>query len=140
MPTSPSHASCMCAGELVQSLGGQPGSQDVYIALFSVFNAAGRLLFGHFSEELLHSRGVPRSAFMVAASCLSAAFALLTAFADLRVLYVCAMVGGLAYGFHFAIMPALCSEAFGLTHFGANYNLIQVRGHLDAGISCCLVA
>ncbi len=50
------------AGELVLSLGGEVDGHDVFVSLFSVMNAVGRLAFGYFPERCLHTFGVPRCA------------------------------------------------------------------------------
>ncbi len=52
-------------GQLVIALGGEPGGQVVIVSLFSVANAAGRLLMGYAPEHFLHSRGTPRVAFLL---------------------------------------------------------------------------
>lgn len=47
--------------------------------------------------------------------------------ARLPALYPLSLLAGLAFGAHWALMPSLASELFGLHHFAANYALLQVR-------------
>jgi hypothetical protein len=48
------------SGQVV-ALGGQLGGQLVFVSLFSVANASGRMTLGYMSETFLHSRGTPRT-------------------------------------------------------------------------------
>ena len=80
--------------------------------------------------------------FLAAAGGLSAAAALLSAFADLRWLYAACMLGGFAFGCHWSLMPAMTSDLFGLRHFAANQSVIHAAptlGGLLFGAEVCLV-
>lgn len=48
------------SGQVV-ALGGRIGGQLVFVSLFSVANASGRMTLGYMSEAFLHSRGTPRT-------------------------------------------------------------------------------
>ena len=48
------------AGQMVESLGGPPGGQDILVLLFTTANCLGRLACGWASEVLLHGYGTPR--------------------------------------------------------------------------------
>ena len=48
------------SGQVV-ALGGQLGGQLVFVSLFSVANASGRMTMGYMSESFLHSKGTPRT-------------------------------------------------------------------------------
>lgn len=49
------------AGQIVQSLGGSADGHDVFVSLFSIMNALGRLSFGFVPELLMHRFHTPRS-------------------------------------------------------------------------------
>lgn len=57
----------MCPSQLPRHAHNASSSwpQVVFVSLFSVANAIGRLLFGNMSEHYLHTRGTPRTLFMV---------------------------------------------------------------------------
>jgi hypothetical protein len=57
-----SHVVCVAAGQLVQSLGGGADGNNVFVALFCVTNAMGRLTFGFLPERSMHYFGTPRCA------------------------------------------------------------------------------
>ncbi len=71
-------------------------------------------------------RGLPRPLFLIGASLLTAAVAVLCAFASLGALYLAAVLAGLAFGGHWSLAPALACDFFGLHHFASNYCLLQV--------------
>ena len=49
------------AGQVVESLGGSEDGHDVFVSLFSVMNAVGRMSFGFVPEYLMHKFHIPRS-------------------------------------------------------------------------------
>ena len=53
------------------------------------------------------------------------------ALANLRLLLLCSVVAGLAFGAHWALMPACTSDLFGLQHFASNQSIV----HLSTGTS-----
>lgn len=77
-------------------------------------------------ERALHAAGVPRPLFLIFVSLLTAAVALLCAYASLAALYSAALLAGLAFGGHWSLAPALACDFFGLRHFASNYCLLQV--------------
>lgn len=77
------------------SLGGPVGGQVVFVSLFSVANACGRLLFGHVSEHFLHALGTPRTTFLALAGVLSLSTTVaLGAGAPLKTYYVISLLMG----------------------------------------------
>ncbi len=94
---SPCHKLGACAQV---ALGGRKGGQVAFVSLFSVANAAGRLLFGHASEHFMHAeRPLPRTLFLALASALSTACtACLAASPTLHSLYAISMLSGFAFG------------------------------------------
>ncbi|WIA09948.1 hypothetical protein OEZ85_010161 [Tetradesmus obliquus] len=112
-------------GQLVVSLGGGHDGQVVFVSLFSVANAAGRLLMGYIPEQHLHARGTPRTLFLALTAAVTAAAALAVAYADLGHLYVLSVLLGVAFGAHWSLLPAITSDLFGLKHFAANYTTLQ---------------
>eukprot|EP00878_Enallax_costatus_P019833 GHUV01020938.1.p1 GENE.GHUV01020938.1~~GHUV01020938.1.p1 ORF type:complete len:645 (+),score=182.60 GHUV01020938.1:242-2176(+) len=141
-------------GQLVVSLGGDHDGQVVFVSLFSVANAAGRLIMGYIPEQHLHARGTPRTMFLTLTAALTAASCLAVAYANLSHLYVISILLGLAFGAHWSLLPSITSDLFGLKHFAANYTTLQVRGmHValemsaafmirpcSAAVCCCRLA
>ncbi|KAF8069613.1 Dclre1a [Scenedesmus sp. PABB004] len=99
-------------GQIVTSLGGGHDGQVVFVSLFSVANAAGRLLMGYVPEQALHAAGRPRTAYLTATAALTAASAVALAFARLGHLYAISLLLGAV-------------DLFGLKHFAANYTTLQ---------------
>lgn len=78
-------------------------------------------------ERALHAVGLPRPLFLIFVSLLTAAVAVLCAYASLAALYPAAFLAGFAFGGHWSLAPALACDFFGLRHFASNYCLLQVR-------------
>ncbi|KAG1653075.1 hypothetical protein FOA52_007508 [Chlamydomonas sp. UWO 241] len=112
-------------GRHVVALGGHLEDQVVFISLFSVANAAGRLVFGFLSETYMHRYGTHRTVFLSAVSMAACAFSLSMCFARLDDLYAMALMGGLSFGGLWAIIPSLISDVFGLVHFASTYSYSQ---------------
>ncbi|GIL91142.1 hypothetical protein Vretimale_9581 [Volvox reticuliferus] len=113
-------------GSIVVALGGQPGGQVVFVSLFSVANATGRLAGGVLSELVLRSYGTPRTLLLVAISFLTLLVVGGAAASELSDLYVVSVLAGLAFGAHWSLIPSITSDMFGLTHFGSNYTALQL--------------
>mmetsp|Transcript_38439 Transcript_38439/g.85607 ORF Transcript_38439/g.85607 Transcript_38439/m.85607 type:complete len:742 (-) Transcript_38439:454-2679(-) len=111
---------------LVVALGGELGGQVVFVSLFSVANASGRLFFGYISEYYLHSRGMPRTRFVLVVSICMAAFTLLSSLASLPDLYPLALLCGMAFGGHWSVLPAVLTDLFGLQHYASIYTTVQL--------------
>lgn len=47
-------------GQIVESLGGSADEHDVFVSLFSVMNAVGRLAFGFLPELCMYKYSTPR--------------------------------------------------------------------------------
>eukprot|EP00879_Flechtneria_rotunda_P016105 GHRR01016846.1.p1 GENE.GHRR01016846.1~~GHRR01016846.1.p1 ORF type:complete len:649 (+),score=200.09 GHRR01016846.1:867-2813(+) len=112
-------------GQLVVSLQGGQDGQVVFVSLFSVANAAGRLLMGYIPEQHLHARGTPRTLFLTLTAAVTAACSLAVAYADIGHLYVISILLGVAFGAHWSLLPAISSDLFGLKHFAPNYTTLQ---------------
>ncbi|KAG2496084.1 hypothetical protein HYH03_005688 [Edaphochlamys debaryana] len=114
-------------GSITVALGGSPGGQVVFVSLFSVANAIGRLSGGVVSEAALRRYRLPRTSLLLGASCLTLAGvggALLCEHpANLAPV---SLVVGFAFGSHWGLIPAITSDLFGLTHFGSNYTGLQL--------------
>lgn len=100
-------------------------AQVVFVSLFSVANASGRLLFGYISERCLHSHGTRRTLFLLLISAMMTAFAACMCFAELPDLYAMALLGGVAFGGHWAVIPSVLADLFGLLHFASIYTMLQ---------------
>jgi hypothetical protein len=95
------------------------------VALFSIFNAIGRLSFGYFSD-LLHARFITRAWILLAASLIMMGAQLFLAWADISMMYVVVVLVGLAEGAFFSNGPTICLELLGITHFGANWSSLTI--------------
>lgn len=110
---------------IVIALGGNVGGQVVFVSLFSVANASGRLAFGYISEYYLHARGTPRTLFLLIISVTMTAFSVSMYFATLPDLFAMALLGGFAFGGHWAVIPSLIADLFGIKHFASTYTWVQ---------------
>ncbi|EFJ44963.1 hypothetical protein VOLCADRAFT_94778, partial [Volvox carteri f. nagariensis] len=113
-------------GSIVVALGGQRGGQVVFVSLFSVANATGRLAGGVLSELILRRYGIPRTLPLLASSCLTLIGVGGAAVSELYNLYLVSIIAGLAFGAHWGLIPAITSDLFGLSHFGSNYTALQL--------------
>lgn len=96
------------------------------IGIFAVCNAAGRMLLGWLPERVLHSAGIPRPFFLIAASLLTSLACAATAFASSDYLEVLAAAFGFAFGSHWSLMPSLAADLFGLKSFATIYTVLQI--------------
>ena len=126
---------------IVKLLGGQSGGQvGACVSLFSVANASGRLLFGYLSE-LAMARGSSRMIVLLIVSSLSFIFALLmSTIATASDLILLSFIGGLAFGGHWSVVPAILSDLYGLSLFPTLYTLVQLAPALGGYLlSTCIV-
>ncbi|WIA43520.1 hypothetical protein OEZ86_009978 [Tetradesmus obliquus] len=113
-------------GQIVVALGGAPGDQVVFVSIFAVGNAAGRLLMGMLPEHYLHTAGTPRTHWLLATfAALSASTLAAAAAAHPGHLYLLSLALGLCYGGIFSLIPAIAADVFGLRHFAATYSGLQ---------------
>ena len=83
---------------------------------------------GYIPEQWLHTRGTPRTFFLVGLAAVLAAVSFGAAYANLASLYFISLCMGLSFGAHWSLLPAITSDVFGLLHFAANYTTLQVGG------------
>jgi hypothetical protein len=114
-------------GELVLALGGARSQQDSQVALFSVGSCMGRLAAGLVPERALAARGTPRTAFLVGAVLLEAAANLGAAYASSPgQLAAVSLLGGLALGGMWALLPVVASDLFGLGHVASVLGMLAL--------------
>ncbi|KNC52090.1 uncharacterized protein AMSG_00918 [Thecamonas trahens ATCC 50062] len=106
-------------------------SQTVFMALFSTFNVAGRVVFGIASDAVL-KRGVPRARFLVAIAGLMTFNLVVLALVGAPWLVPTMIGSGLAFGGMFNTIPTLVGELFGLDHYGANWGTVVLAPALGA--------
>ncbi len=98
---------------------------------------------GYVPEHLMHSRGMPRTAFLLASTVAMALMSACTAFAGPNLLFLSAVLAGLALGSHWTLVPAILSDLFGVKHFAGTYTFFQVGCWCHAtaliGRGCCFV-
>jgi len=108
--------------QIVLSFGGEPGSQIVFVALYSVSSCVARSLFGELSQQALLHRGTPRTAFLVLSTALTTIASLVAASGSLPLMYLASVAGGFAFGSYWLLMPAIVSEIFGTRFFATIYS------------------
>lgn len=115
-------------GSIVVALGGRPGGQVVFVSLFSVANAMGRMLGGVLSEMALRRYGTPRTFLLSVVSCLTLVGVVGAALSGEAHdgLYATSLLAGAAFGAHWGLVPAITSDLFGLQYFGSNYTGLQL--------------
>ncbi|GAX72887.1 hypothetical protein CEUSTIGMA_g342.t1 [Chlamydomonas eustigma] len=113
------------SGQVI-AMGGAPGGQLVFVSLFSVANASGRMALGYMSETYLHNHGTPRTLFLVIVSLLTTVCTACLSFAKLPDLYAMALLSGFAFGGNWAVIPAILSDLFGLKHYASTYAFFQL--------------
>ncbi|GAQ89948.1 Nodulin-like [Klebsormidium nitens] len=116
-------------GQIARSFGTSRVSS--FISLFSIWNCLGRLLAGYSSECIVRA-GLPRPIAAVMFTSLMGLAILLLATGASYSLYVGSVLVGLAQGAHWALMPVLTSELFGLRNYGATFNTVTVASPISA--------
>lgn len=109
-------------GQLVPALGGTGAA--VYVALLGVGNAFGRMGFGLLSD--VFRRTLSRPGWLTVSVLTMALSMLLTAFADLQVLFFSVFLTGFAYGGFWSLMPAFLADRFGNKSFATLYALAML--------------
>jgi MFS family permease len=118
-------------GQMVESLGLPSRATSASLALFSVAQAAARVVTGSVSESALSwksdtvcgfDHGVPRPTFAVLAALFGvAAHTLLGTIATRTAFVVGVILSGMAFGSIWPLMVLIVGEIFGTENHGANY-------------------
>jgi MFS family permease len=110
-------------GEMVESLGFSDALTPATLAIFSVAQAAARIVTGVSSEAALVGWNVPRPLFLVIASVISlVAHVMLVISTTSQVAFVIGCtVSGIAFGMAWPLMVLIVGDIFGIEHHGANY-------------------
>ena len=69
---------------------------------------------------------MPRTLFIFFDTLLTAVNFVVLMLSSIDTLYIPVMVGGLAFGANWALVPTVISELFGARAFASNYNFVQV--------------
>ncbi|KAJ7560916.1 hypothetical protein O6H91_03G006000 [Diphasiastrum complanatum] len=127
-------------GQIGFSQGYSPQHIDTVVSLLSISGFAGRCLGGFASDILLHTKSIPRPAFIVAALCTLALGLALVALAPPACLYLASILIGVGHGAQWSLVPAVTSELFGLQHYGTLYNAVTALNPIASYIlSICVV-
>ena len=119
-------------GQLVPALtDGRQTSCTVFVQLFSLMNCIGRLSAGYFSQHMLDRKKTPRTLFVVLDCLLTSLNFVLLLFASIETLYIPVLIGGLAFGMNWALVPAILCELFGTKAFASNYNMVAMSSTLS---------
>lgn len=108
--------------QVVASTEGAVGSQNVFVAMYSVSSCIARGLVGQVSQQLLVCRGIPRPVFLALGSATMAASCFCSSAGSVRLLYVGTVLGGFAFGSFTTLMSVLTSEFFGSRSFATIYS------------------
>ncbi|KAL7469352.1 hypothetical protein ACHAXS_009617 [Conticribra weissflogii] len=136
-------------GQMTEALGFDPDLTSASLALFSAAQAASRVMTGSISESALKwklpwycgcitgngnrrrrgddgvhggSRGLPRPAFLVVASLISALSHSILSVATTEEGFAFGVtMSGVAFGMVWPLMVLITGEVFGYVHYGANY-------------------
>jgi len=117
-------------GQMVESLGFTDTVTPATLALFSVAQAAGRVMTGAVSEAALNWNtrscfidiGVPRPFFLVVASLVGFVAHITLALSTNQIPFVFGTaLSGAAFGMSWPLMVLIVGEIFGTAHVGANY-------------------
>ena len=103
---------------------GFAGATPAVVTVFSVSQAAGRVLAGVLSEAAFVGVGrawLPRPTFVLFSACIMGVAHALLLLPQLAALYLAMVVAGLAFGSIFPVLVVLVSELFGLRNHGSNY-------------------
>eukprot|EP00798_Chlamydomonas_sp_ICE-L_P030441 gene30441-35451_t len=99
---------------------------NVYISE-NFLHKHGRLLNGYISEYFLHKHGTNRTNFLSAVAILMTMVAAAgLCISDKGDLYSMSLLGGLAFGGFWSVIPAIVSDLFGLASFASNYTVLQL--------------
>jgi hypothetical protein len=127
-------------GEMVESLGFPDALTPATLAIFSVAQAAARIITGVSSEAALKIKvnsfcidsGVPRPFFLVIASSIAVLAHLMLVVATSQTYFVIGCtLSAIAHGMVWPLIVLIVGDVFGLEHHGANY----VRSH-DEEVCC----
>ena len=121
--------------QLVGAWGGSDAEKTVVVAFFSCASCMGRLLFGAVSEHAMQVHRVSRVVFLIIAAVAATCVYLSLSFESLAspgMLYPLSLLSGLTFGGHWACLPSLASELFGLRSFASIYSVLQLSPGVGA--------
>ena len=112
---------------------------DSLIALFSAFNAIGRLSMGLLSD-ILHQRMYSRAWILVISLVLmfGGQFGLVRAQVDM--FYIFIIVVALCYGAVLSVVPAMCLELFGIANFAVNWSVLSLGCAIGSELIASMLA
>jgi MFS family permease len=109
-------------GQMVEALGLSPTVTPAGMALFSVAQAAARVITGASSEMTLQKYGWPRTVYVVFAAVIGVLAHLMMGIATSEAAFVLgAALSGVNFGMIWPLLVLCVGEIFGASHVGANY-------------------
>lgn len=109
--------------------------QSTQVSSISLMNCAGRIIIGFISDLLKARWSIPRSYSLVLVSiicCFSQALVL--GIDEIQDLSFASSVLGLGYGAVFSLLPNVCMEWFGLTHFSENWGYLSMSPAISGNV------
>ncbi|KQK12657.2 uncharacterized protein LOC100830563 [Brachypodium distachyon] len=119
-------------GQIGQSLGYPAKSIKTFISLISIWNYAGRVTAGFFSEHVLTRYKFPRPLMLTLVLLLACVGHLLIAFGVPSSLYAASVIIGFCFGAQWPLLFAIISEVFGLKYYSTLYNFGSVASPVGA--------
>lgn len=104
------------------------------VSLWSMWNFLGRFGGGYVSDYIMHRKGWPRPLLMVATLGVMIVGHLIIASGFQGNLYLGPVLVGICYGAHWALMPTITSEIFGVKHMGTIFNTIAAASPIGSYI------
>ncbi|KAI3813083.1 hypothetical protein L1987_17799 [Smallanthus sonchifolius] len=111
-------------GQMSESLGYD--NTHIFVSMISIWNFLGRVGGGYVSEIVVRDHAYPRPVALAVAQGIMAIGHFIFAMGWPGAMYIGTLLVGLAYGAHWAIIPATASELFGVKKFGALYNFLTL--------------
>ena len=121
------------------ALGGAPGSEGTFVLIIGVSNCFGRMLGGYLSESYKTTIYRPLC-YAIAITIMTLAQLVLMFASKGFILYIGAILTGLAYGSFWSIGPALINELFGDKAFGSIYQTLNLAPALGSYMFSAVLA
>ncbi len=126
---------------LAKDIGMELANLDAYtaanaVAMISLFNASGRLIWGSLSDKLGRLKVISIMFFITAISMVSISILTL----NYAIFFVCLALIAFCFGGFLAVFPTMTGDLFGIKNLGANYGIIYQAYGMAALVGPIIVA
>ena len=127
-------------GQLVPAIsGGRTGDVTLLVQLFSLANCLGRVGTGWLSQYCVNRRWAPRTLFTLLVNLVMTLNAVWLTRVTTETLYACVLIGGVAFGSNWSLVPSILSDVFGPKAWASTYNFIGLSSTIgDMALSTAL--